>query len=640
MSSERRPAPIDGGRSRHSFVKRIVDDTVIDVHAPCNEEAARSSSDKGKGVAKVARLEEVIDVDDPASWATTGPSLVCGFSSSGGKQPMLKFDGPRGVALYQQKMEVVAEEADGNAAGDTRAIPEGPTKTAVAVDEAVPVAGVEVGGDDMLGRVVAEEIGMDTVRDSASTGDKAVMGGASASGGAVAVPLAVAPLAAGMMEGVGTVWNIDAHVHRPSARSKAVLSRLPRRHRIPKFVRRAPRMTVVPVARMTAGPPTPPLSSSESEADVAHSTDEGEEMSNGGAAAGPDDTQVAGNVTESAASSPADDANGSQPSPAARERSPTVGGLPPPVMGTATASDVLAEQLSARSRNPVIFPAAFWQPGSPSVLASVQQPRAGFPPIVPPVARRDAPVGASVRSVPPPTAPPPPPLPVSEPPVADPTDDSSEEMDDDALVAAYIAPPASPLLPTTAASPRQSRPSSGKRRRANDSRALRAAAGAASSSVGVEADMPPLLLRDVHAAFRSGASSLRREITRLRVEVVVTKSQSASTLRRMDGIAAAVDERESGSGIVLERLAALDRTVQGLSARMTMASSGTAGENTSSADYVSLVAEIKVRTSCALCFSLSIDARPSPQMGYMWCRLNCSPWLATHICACQTVGTF
>lgn len=607
---------------------------MIDVDALCDKGTAAPSLGTGKGVAKVARLENFIDVDEPSSLATPQSSRVGGSSSSGRVQPMLKFDGALGVALFQQKMEVMAEEGEAKVGGVARDTQAEPSNTSAPIDEAARPSGAGVGGDGIpvgeAAPAVEAEKGVGTMRGSSSTGGDVAISGAAAAGGDDAVVVAASAPAAVAMVVVKKAGGTGVAVQRPSARSKAVLSSLSRRHHTGKFVRRAPRMTVVPVPRMMAEAWTPPQSSSESDAHFVRSSDEIEEVFDGGAAAGADETQGAGQAMDDFASSAGDDAKGSAAPPAAGEPSAAAAGATPPV-GTSAGSGALADQLAARSRNPRIFTAAFWQPNALAVLAAVQQPRAGLPPIVPPVARRAASIGAAARSAAPPIAPLPSPPPVSETPMADPTDDSSEEMDDDALFTAYITPPASPQPLSRAASPQQSRPSSGQRRRANDSRAVRAAAAAASSSVGVDTDMPPFSLRDVHAAIRSGFSSLPREVTRLRVEVVVTKSQSASTLRRMDRIAAAVDERESGNGIMLERLAALDRAVQGLSARMTTTSGGTTGDNASSGDSVALVAEIKVCTSFTLFRILRTDVRPSAQMQHVWCDVVWSHWLPTDV---------
>lgn len=604
---------------------------MIDIDALSEAGTAPPSSGKGKGAAKVARFEKPIDVDDPVKWTTPASSSAGGPSSAGDKVPMLKFGGSLGVALYDQKMEVLAEEAENKDQG--MALPDDGAlaNTVVPVTEAEPGVGVapaEVvprGGTAAAATVVAR--GGEAMR-TVAVSDCA----AASSNGAVASTAAMArggeaPPSAAASHFFNTVARNGGFVRRPSSRSKAVLVQLSRRHRPGNFVRRAPRMTVVPIPRMVVDPPTPPQSDSESDVAIDLCEDDSEEEMAGAASAsahnvggatdddasprvdgtkdsGDKEARVNMNGAPVAENSSAEDAArpaaGAPPvHPAASEPhvagQPSVGGLPPPTVGTANDANALAEQLAARSRNPRIFPAAFWQPHVPAVLVAAQAPRAGLPPIAPFVARRAVPVGAAVLSAPQPTVPPPSSLPASQPPMADPTDDSSEEMDDDALVAAYITPPASPLPPSTAASPGHTRPSAGSRRRANDSRAGRAAAGAASSSAGAETDLLPSSLRDVQAAVRNGFSSLRREITRLRVEVVVVKSQSASTLRRMDGIAAAADERQSGNGEVLQRLAVLDRAVQGLGARMSTVGGVTADDNAAPGDSVALVAEIKVR---------------------------------------------
>jgi len=172
-------------------------------------------------------------------------------------------------------------------------------------------------------------------------------------------------------------------------------------------------------------------------------------------------------------------------------------------------------------------------------------------------------------------------------------------MDDDVLVADYITTPASPLPSTAAASPRRTRLLSTKRRRGNETRTARAAAGAA---IPVDSEIEPvfLALHDVHEELRNGFASVRRELARLRAELVVVKYESASTLRRSDGIAAASDGRESGSGVVLERLEVLGRSVHSLGDRLPLTGGGASSACGAPRNSVELMAEIKVRV-CLLC---------------------------------------
>ena len=104
-----------------------------------------------------------------------------------------------------------------------------------------------------------------------------------------------------------------------------------------------------------------------------------------------------------------------------------------------------------------------------------------------------------------------------------------------------------------------------------------------------------MALKDLHEALRGGLSSLRREFTRFRAELVIVKSQAASSLRRMDGIAAAAEGREARAGVVLERLGELSKDVQDLSGHVTKTTTnGTGCHEGGGGDSVALVTEIKV----------------------------------------------
>jgi len=177
-------------------------------------------------------------------------------------------------------------------------------------------------------------------------------------------------------------------------------------------------------------------------------------------------------------------------------------------------------------------------------------------------------------------------------------DESSEEMDDDALVAAYITPPASPRFSPTV-SPRLCRSVPGNRRRTNTSRAPRTTAApatvAASAGAADNVEQASLTLRDLLVALRTGFSSVRRETVRLRTELVVVKSQAASSLRRMDGIAAAADGTQSESGVVLERLSKLEMMLQGLDERLPKNGGGGETDGGRVTSTLGLVNEIKVR---------------------------------------------
>jgi len=282
---------------------------------------------------------------------------------------------------------------------------------------------------------------------------------------------------------------------------------------------------------------------------------------------------------------------------------------------------VLAEQLAARSRNPRLFPAACWVPDTHQFFTAAQAARVqagqathvrdGMPPtgFVAPngsasagVTMAAAPRRVGVRASQPPSPIMPPTLPARGqlPPSSLPADESSDDMNDDDLVLAYVTPPASPSL-AARGSPRSARPSSGKRRRASISRAARgegsAAAGAASAAAvnGVDEEPVPLTSREVYDAVKPGFSSIRRELTRYRVELVVVKSQSASVLRRMDGISAAVDGSESRNGAMMERVAGLEKVISALTQRLPAASEGSTEPGVSEKMPPSLINDIKVR---------------------------------------------
>ena len=76
---------------------------------------------------------------------------------------------------------------------------------------------------------------------------------------------------------------------------------------------------------------------------------------------------------------------------------------------------------------------------------------------------------------------------------------------------------------------------------------------------------------------------------------LVVKSQSASVLRRMDGISAAVDGSESGNGALMERVAGLEKVISALAERLPTAGDGSAERGASDEMPPSLINDIKVR---------------------------------------------
>jgi len=588
MASPTKSVPMSGGVAPRSSAKRTADEVVIDVDALLTAEVISSPSGKGKGPAKVARFNEPIDVDNPDTWVTPVPSSAGGPSGD--------------IASQEYKDGLSTQERKCNDNGWT--LPSGAVETADAasVGDEPPAAG------EMYAAVGVPSF--------------------------VAVPAAGNTHASGAAPVVGAVRGSRITAGRSKFDSKAVRASLSNRFRTNKFtnkfVRRAAVMTVVPAPRMVAGPPTPPQSRSTSDGGASYSEDgSGEDcdldavaeadVARGGAkdsADGAADADFNFNVEVFSSSGTA----GQQPPPApVRSTTPTsgapashVGELPaeaPPVQPTAEA---LASQLAARSCSPRILTAAFWMPDAQAVRATAHASGAGLPPIAPPAARRGVSMSGTARSALERVVSPslPRSLPTTLPPVADAEDASSSDMDDDALVAAYITPPASPLPASGAESPARARRSLGKRRRDDHSRTARPAAAGAASSRDLEIEPLSLALHDVHKALRNGFSSVRRQLTRLRGELVFVKSQSASTLRRIDSIAAAADGRESGSRVVLERLEVLDRTVHNPGERLTTAGTQAPNLDGASGNSVELVAVIKVRTCLLCCVSLLVVGWP------------------------------
>jgi len=552
--------------------------------------ATSEPSTKGEGPGKVARYQESIDVDDPAA-CVTHPRSSDGDPAGGRLDPHLKFDGAVDFALFEQKMETLKEAARGGATTHR--------------DTSTAGKAVKAGG-------ASTDDGMETPAASHSSAHGRGRGPAAAPD----VP-AVGSMAkngqssrGASVTGAGTRRR---NVEMPPGHPLLALSknRVKRSHRSRRgFVRKAAVITAV-APRMYADPPTPPGGWG---GVAATSSDDDGELSNeydgiGGCAdedvacavgasstAGPARppttvTDCAAPNTQSAvhAAAGAGDSDvralaagaGLLPVPMASSTSPESeqgdgrkSGPSRVVARDASAANALANQLAERSRNPRIFlTGAFWTPGAAAVLSRTQLSSGGLPPIPTPGPNRVAvaAVGAGRSPLvagPHPFAPPAPP-PALAPPVPD--EGSSEEMDDDALVAAYITPPASPrFLPTV--SPRQTRILSDARRRANTSRATRAPATAspagAAVSTAADVDHAGPTLRDLLVALRTWFSSVRRETGRLRAELVVVKAQAASSLRRIDGIAAAADGSQSESGVVLERLSKLEMLLQGLNERL------------------------------------------------------------------------
>jgi len=530
--------------------KRAVDEAVIDVDALPTTGVTPTFSGKGKGPAKVSRFNDFIDVDNPDTWAMSVPSSA-GGSSSG---------------FLAQDQETGCKTVHNGDSGEKSTPPTGDVTTA------------EGGPADTKPPAIGTVSAFVSVPES------------------VAVSTGENSHASGAPSGVGMVGRGGASRRRSQLRQKDTRASLPRRVRSGKFVRRAAVMTVVARPRMVAGPPTPPPSGSTS--DGGASSDDGSG----------DDADFEASAEAKATTGGQQELSGCAATGTDDQHS-VAAARPTAAVSSREAAEVLASQLAARSSAPRILTAAFWMPGAQAVLATAQASRARLPPIAPPAGRHGVPVNATARPAPErgvsPSASRS--LPATLPPVADAEDASSSDMDDDALVSAYITPPASPLPASEAPPPRRTQPFSGKRRRGADCPTVRAVTGGAATSGDVEIEPLSLALHDVHEALRNGFASVRRELTRLRSELVVVKSQSASTLRRIDGIAAAADGRESGSGVILERLEVLDRSVHSLGQRLPSTSSGAPDQDGPSENSVELVSEIKVRiTLHCLVFFLTV----------------------------------
>ena len=324
-------------------------------------------------------------------------------------------------------------------------------------------------------------------------------------------------------------------------------------------MRRAAVMSVVP--RMIAGPLTPLPSGSESESGKSAT----------GSCAGACHDACDADAGDNDAEKIAGDSDGSRR--ASRGDDDAGGNF------SATAADTLGRQLAARSRNQTLFLVGCCIPGAHVVLAASETAFDGLPPVAVVVTRESMPAQGNESASTGRAATPPPPFAFPSLPAGSAVLDGerSAQMNDNELVMAYVTPPASPVPPSSLApmgtptsSPFSLRPFSGRRRRANDPRGARAVASAARDidNVDARAQQSNVTPRDVYVAMRNHESSVRREITRVRAEVVIVKSQAASTLRRMHGLSAVADGRHSRTGVNLGRLRDLDRSLRELGSRV------------------------------------------------------------------------
>ena len=658
-------------RATRSSAKRPLSqaaDDIIDVDQPVA--APVVSSAKGKGRAVVSRsMEEPIDVDDPASWV--GPPSGTGGSSSSAPldppPPRLKFSGAVGMALYEQKMEVLTEEASmlvdgGGPAMSSSAVPSlsGPSGSTLSVATAPTPS-----SHRRRASASARPYLSPTVSPAADSLLDLIRGNR--------MEQEVFPVAPATMP----LPPPSKSRRHGSRHARSSLARKPR-----KFVSRAPRMTAPSAPYVFPDPPTPSESQSSlsSKSHDGHDTDAddvvGNKIANDGhdqraagvQAAGQDDSRkknaVASEGGPARGSSAAPSYNlgeGSKstdggflvdeddvahlqtPSPGTaallarrgatagaalggfeaatgRVRAATVvnddsrsrQGATRTDQATAAAAALDVEALADRTRNPRMFPAAFWMPGAQAVFSAYSGQ--DVPRTLPPLPRNIMPATARVQgtpvgvlaprplslpppslpppSLPPPSLPPPSLPPPSLPPqppvrraplvaflpvgtVARPPCSTPPPCGDGAGFEDLVTPVASPAAvpaSSSAGSPGcSSQPYSGKRRRVSAARASRAATGSTSgaASGALEADQAATRTQDALLdVLRNGFSSVRRELTRLRSEVVVVKAQAASSLRRMDGLAATADDRQSHHGAVIGRLARLEASIQGLGERM------------------------------------------------------------------------
>jgi len=629
------PAKAGSGSAKPSSVNTGEGSGIIDVDAIPSTPSPPSFA----GMPGNVPVDEVIDVDDPDTCTRLSPPSAAMSSGNRREQPAMKFGGELGKVLYAQKTEVLEEEAAAVnaasvAAGAASAIAPSAALSPAATGPRVTTLGeaVAVARSEIISER-AEQLNMPwppTVAGASAAGPSAMPeANVGQSDRTAAVPEGVAvsttpvdgqhasPRPRKMARVVGSVAGVPSMVAMPAVSRGRSRSKCDNRLRQPRkvFVRKAAVMSAVP--RMVAGPPTPPPSGTgsgsgdhESSSGAGPNTDSddrdfGAEFDADVSDDGGDNRGDAGDHVGDIVIDQDDIAGaGATGDDVVVSRTEKRKAGDSAAAGTAAASDELARQLAARSRNPRIFPAACWIPGAHAVLSAARAPRHGLPPVAPAA----VPAGASMGMYPinsPEIASTMAPLPSSSmqsPGVAGAGEESSDEMDDDALVMAYVTPPASPApVMTPTVSPARPRSSSGPRRRADDPRSIRAAAAATAAAVSGAAATPAAMqsdvtLRNLYDAVRNGFSSVRRELTRMRAEVVIAKSQAASTLRRMDGIAVAMDGREVGTGEVLGRLGELDKALRAITERITIPRNGDSGDQATGKDSLALMVEIKVRS--------------------------------------------
>lgn len=107
----------------------------------------------------------------------------------------------------------------------------------------------------------------------------------------------------------------------------------------------------------------------------------------------------------------------------------------------------------------------------------------------------------------------------------------------------------------------------------------------------------------IQTVFKGGLASVRGEVTRMRSEVVVVRSQAASTLRKVDAITSRLDADNTREKDVLERLQAVESVLQKVYERLPAIGGAAAAARTSprnSSNTVDAIYKIRVRYGWAL----------------------------------------
>jgi len=350
MASSNKHVDATGGVVPRSSTKRAADDKVIDVDALPAVVATPSFSNKGKGPAKVSRFNDTIGVDNLETYTTPVPSSAGGPSG--------------GFPSWEQKAVSQLQELEAN---DNEMVH--PTRAV------------------MTANVAPADAEPHTAEEAPSV--EAVPAFVSVPAGAKAYVSSAPSI-------VDTVRGSGLAPRRSHRRAREVRASAPRRIRKSKFVRRAAVMTVVPVPRMVAGPPTPPPSGSVSDGGADHSdyvsgddleydavadADAGNvgerEVENAGASTNRGNTEHPLPPASVPSTYPLPPASVPSTSPAvAVHGSPdeevSTGALP--MVQEPVNAGAFAQQCAENGHNPRVMTAAFWMPGAQAVLAAAQVP--------------------------------------------------------------------------------------------------------------------------------------------------------------------------------------------------------------------------------------------------------------------------